>query len=249
MALLDIITITKNDLQGILSTIESTKNLRTHPFIKQIIIDSSTEQIKNEVNLLAKSNKNVEYFWQDAMGIAAAFNFGLSHSTAEWIWFLNGGDRIHIDLEFNHILYILKESRADAMIFQNELDGLKKAHKHPPMWALWPPLSAWIPHPATITRRKLYNQFGNFDESFEIAMDYEFWVRCFSKQVTVDTISIPVTIFDRCGASSTNPQKTANEALRTIKIHFWTILKLWLNNGLQIFKAWYTYHIMRRKRA
>ena len=247
MALLNIISVTKNDLEGIISTIESTKCLRSQPHVKHIIIDSSTNNIKSDVRSFVKSNENVEYIWQDACGIAAAFNLGLSHSTAKWVWFLNGGDRIHIDLKIDHILYILNESRADAIIFQNEFDGLKKVYKHPPMWDMWPPLYSWIPHPATFTRRRLYEQFGTFDESFGIAMDYEFWIRCFSKQVTVDTISIPLTIFNRNGISSTNPQKTAYEVLRAIKKHFWIILRIWFNNGLLIFRAWYTYSKIRRK--
>ncbi len=128
------------------------------------------------------------------------------------------------------------------------MNGMKNIPKHPPMWAMWPPLNAWIPHPATFSRRSLYDKFGNFDESFEISMDFEFWLRCFSKQVTVDTVSIPLTIYDRYGISSTQSEKTAHEAIRAIKKHFWIIIQLWINNGKLIFKAW-RYYAKKQKRS
>lgn len=244
MSLLDIITITKNDFRGICNTIESTKFLREHSGVKQIIIDSSTDETKNRVASLAESSNNVEYIWQEAVGISKAFNLGLGHSSSKWVWFLNGGDRIHPGCNLDHIIYLLDNSRADAVIFENEVSGHKSIQKHPPMWAMWPPLYAWIPHPSAFTRRQLYDQHGIFDESFEIAMDYEFWIRCLSKQVTVDTISIPLTLFDNSGISSTQPEKTAYEALRTIKKHFWPLLMIWLKSGISILRAGYTYMMM-----
>ena len=245
--LLDIISVTKNDIEGVRKTIQSTRALRCCPSVKQIIIDSSSCAVSEMVEELARSSNNIEYYRQGPAGIAAAFNLGLSHATSEWIWFLNGGDQIRADFKFEKLLYILNESRADAIIFQNEVSGMKNILKHPPMWAMWPPLYAWIPHPATFSRRNLYKKFGNFDESFEIAMDFEFWIRCFSKQVTVDTISIPLTVYDGCGISSTQSEKTAHEGLRAIKKHFWIIIKLWIKNGMLIFKAWRSY-IKRQKK-
>lgn len=245
--LLKIITVTKDDFDGVSSTIKSTENLRNCSGVKQIIIDSSSWMLKDKVNDLSGANENIDYIWQEPAGIATAFNTGLSIVDAEWVWFLNGGDCMHSDAEPDKIIYLLKNSRADAIIFQNEVSGMNKFPKHPPMWAMWPPLYAWIPHPATFSRRNLYEQFGNFDESFEIAMDFEFWIRCFSKQVTVDTVSIPLTIYDRCGISSTQSGKTAHEALRAIKKHFRIIIQLWINNGMLIFKAWLSYIKTQKK--
>ena len=245
--LLNIITVTKDDFNGVAATIESTMYLRSYPSITQIVIDSSKKETKEKIILLAESNENVKYIWQEPTGIATAFNKGLSIVDAEWVWFLNGGDCMHSDAEPDKIIYLLKNSRADAIIFQNEVRGMKNIPKHPPMWAMWPPLNSWIPHPATFSRRNLYEQFGNFDESFEIAMDFDFWIRCFSKQVTVDTVSIPLTIYDRYGISSTQVGKTAHEALRAIKKHLWIIIQLWISNGKLIFKAWRFYLKLQKK--
>ncbi len=239
--LLNIITITKDDLGGVIRTIESSRKLRNYPGVKQIIIDSSTEETRTAVKTFAESSDNVEYFWQEPSGISAAFNKGLSLAESEWVWFLNGGDEINNKLDPDNFLYILAKTSADAIIFQNEVAGSGKCSKHPPMWAMWPPFYAWIPHPSTLTRKGLYEKYGNFNETFEIAMDYDFWIRCFAKETIVDTISIPITKYDTTGVSSTQTSKVALEAVRAMKMHMYKIIKIWLRNGINIFKAYRFY--------
>jgi glycosyltransferase involved in cell wall biosynthesis len=241
MSLLNIISVTKDDLKGVQRTVESTKALRRNPFVRQLIIDGSSEDIRTSVKDLAYSGENLDYFWQEPSGISAAFNKGLSFVESEWVWFLNGGDEVHSHFKPNNLLYLLNESNADAIIFQNEWKGTGKRIKHPPLWAMWPPLFSWIPHPSTLTRRTIYNQYGNFDERFEIAMDYEFWIRCFSKNVVVDTLSIPLTKYDPCGISSTQPKKVSREAVRILRFHMWNIVKIWIKNGFILPKAYYNY--------
>jgi len=236
--LLNIITVTKDDLNGVAATIKSTKTLRNYPGVKQIIIDSSTDEAKTAVKTLAESNDNVDYFWQEPSGISVAFNMGLSHAESEWVWFLNGNDRVHRNVNTENLLYLLHESRADAIIFEIEYDQSKKITRHPPMWAQWPPLKAWIPHPATLTRSHLYKKYGHFNPSYHIAMDYEFWIRCFSENVVVDNISFPLVTFDQSGVSQLQMQSLSLEAVTIIKRHLWKLIAIWLKGGLSIWQSW-----------
>ena len=245
--LLNIITVTKDDLAGIASTIKSTEQFRVCSGVRQIIVDSSSEDISAKVKYLAEEAEKVEYVRQEPDGIAAAFNLGLRLAESEWVWFLNGGDKVHREVEPDKILYLLSESRADAIIFEYQLMDSEKRIKHPPMWSMWPPINSWIPHPATLTRRNLYAQYGNFNESLEIAMDYEFWMRSFAKEAVVDLISIPLTEYDTSGISSTQTAKTSREAVRVIRMHIWTLIKIWLNNGLTMFTAWYFFSKRSKK--
>ena len=154
--LLNIITITKNDISGLTKTVDSTRFLRDNYNIKQIIIDSSDESISNKIILFLKKEKNIKYNWQKPSGRSSAFNFGLKQSNSAWVWFLNGGDRINPDLDIESFLKLLSSNNADAIIFQLSYSQSQGTFRHPPLWALWPPLLSWIPHPATITRRYLY---------------------------------------------------------------------------------------------
>ena len=239
--ILNIITITKNDLEGLLSTIESTKKLRIKHNIHQIIVDSSTVEAQTKIKEFIINEHNISYVWQEPSGISSAFNLGLSLSKSEWIWFLNGGDQVHPEIDTAHFLYIIEQSKADAIIFDFELmpSGIKPSH--PPLWLLWPPLSAWIPHLSTLTRRGLYDMYGKFNESYQIAMDFEFWLRCFSKHVLVDMLSIPIAKFDTNGRSYTNSTQTSQEAVSIIKKHLRNIFKIWFMNGVFIIKTSWNY--------
>jgi len=235
--ILNIITVTKDDIEGLKKTIISTKKIREEYNIYQIIVDSSIGENKKKVINYLQNEKNIKYYWQEPSGIAAAFNFGLKNVESDWVWFLNGGDEVHDSLDAGFFLNLLSCSSSDAIIFQIENIQSSLIPKHPQMWALWPPLLSWIPHPSTITRRYLYDKYGIFDESLSIAMDYEYWIRCFSKDVTVDLVSIPIAKFDQLGSYSELNRLTKAEVRKIIIKYLWLILKKWFNNGLILLKS------------
>jgi hypothetical protein len=239
---LNIITITKDDFEGVAHTIRSTEALRTITLVRQIIIDSSVSEVRNAVENFARQHNNVEYVWQPPAGIAPAFNLGLKMAEAEWIWFLNGRDIIHPSLEVDKLLYLLNSSKADAIIFELEFMQSGTRYKHPPMWQLWPPVFNWIPHPATIVRRKMFEQYGQFDERYTIAMDGDIWFRFFSKEVIVDMLSVPIALYDESGVSSVQLKALAGEVSTIIRRNLRMLLNLWLENGKRIIDAVRHFH-------
>jgi hypothetical protein len=235
---LDIITVTKDDIEGVAGTVESTRALRAAG-AKQFVMDSSGERTRQKIEELASGEENLEYVWLEPKGISSAFNLGLRRSNAKWIWCLNGGDRVHHDVEPDKLLHIFRVSGADAVIFELERTQSGRKPKHPPMWNLWPPVSCWIPHPATIVRKELFNKYGVFNEEFKIAMDTEIWFRFFSKNdVVVDMISMPIALYDEEGISETKLGQTFREAKRIIESNSWMLLKDWLLSGKRIYDAW-----------
>ena len=241
--MLDIITVTKDDFDGVVSTINSTQNLRAGNEIGQIIVDSSGEKTQEKIKELIKAGQSIEYVWQEPSGIARAFNRGLTASRAEWVWFLNGRDEVHPDLDPHNFLHTLKASKADAIIFELERMQSRTRYKHPPLWAVWPPVFFWIPHPATIVRRQLFEQYGLFNEKFKIAMDGEIWFRFFSKKdVIVDLLSLPIALYDESGMSSTQRRKTAREGVKIILSNLRMLLKIWFISGIKIFAALKHFH-------
>ncbi len=247
--LLDMITITKDDLDGVAVTIESTDKFNRLPGFGHIVVDGSSENTRKQVAQLAGDRPNMEYFWQAPTGISAAFNAGLHRSQAEWIWFLNGGDTVHPRISPELLFPLLENSTADAMIFQIEFVNTGKIPPHPPIWMRWPPVWSWIPHPAAIVRRNLLTRFGAFDESYRIAMDYEFWFRGLANDVVVDTISIPLSRFTMDGLSATQWPLTCAEATRAIKANLWPMLKIWLRNGASIFSALLHFYRQSNRRS
>jgi glycosyltransferase involved in cell wall biosynthesis len=236
--MLDIISITKDDIDGALTTIRSTRILREVHAVNQIIIDSSSEAISAELRNSIVREKNIKYIWQEAKGISHAFNMGLRSSEAEWLWFLNGGDEVHPNLDHQLFISLLQLSTADAIIF--ELDFADGVSKRPPMYSLWPPVANWIPHPATVLKRAALNKVDGFNTTYKIAMDGELWIRLFGKGARPDLISFPLAKFAPGGISESNSQ-TAMEVQRLIRTHSGLLLKRWLQQGLDTIGAWYHY--------
>ena len=66
-----------------------------------------------------------------------------------------------------------------------------------------------LPHQATMYRRSLFEQIGNYDESYKIAGDYEFNVRLFAHlQPSYCYINKPLAIFDTNGISSSKNMRS-----------------------------------------
>lgn len=235
--LLNIITITKDDLPGVMSTVESTRSLRKHHGVVQTIIDGSSDPVKKQTRNLAENEENVIYTWLEPSGISSAFNRGLDASTADWVWFLNGGDTFHPSTDCTIFLGILQNNNADAIIFQIETKQSRIRFPHPPMWKLWPPVTSWIPHPATLLKRQLFKTHGYFNEEYKIAMDFEMWFRLFSKNVVVDLISLPVVIYDESGISNTRIEDTASEAHKILLSKSKMLLKKWLGTARTIYES------------
>ena len=227
---INILTITKNDFVGLKRTVDSTKALREKGNVRQLIIDSSDSDIKKLVSDFALKEKNIAYLWQEPKGISEAFNYGLKETEEGWIWCLNGGDIIKDDLDNEWFLNYLSISKADAIIFQTvDMATGVVLEKTPPMWGTWPPLLSWIPHPSTIIKKKIFNEFGFFDERYKLAMDYELYLRFFSKNISVDLVSVVIAAFNREGASNQFNKRTRAEVAKIIRRYFWVIIKkeLW----------------------
>lgn len=247
--LLDIITITKDDLQGVSSTIESTRPLRKLGLVRQIIIDGSTDEVRRQVEEMALNEEHVDYAWQKPSGIATAFNKGIDLAKAEWLWFLNGGDTLRPEMDCGSLLYILRTSNAEAIIFQMETKKSRIRTKHPPLWYLWPPVTNWIAHPTMIMKSRLFMTYGSFKNEYKIIMDQEMWLRIFSKKVMVDLISIPIAVFDESGVSSTQTKEISREVLKLYYSNAWMILNRWLLNGLIIMITLICHFYRRRQHS
>lgn len=234
--MLEIVTVSKDDAEGLARTLRSTAALRGHRGVRQIVVDGSQdEEIRIRNAALVNEAANVRYEWQSPNGVSAAFNRGLQLAVGEWVWFLNGGDEVHPQADPGVLLAILERSRSEAIIFDLEFET--GPGWRPPMYAIWPPLVNWIPHPATIVRRRSMVEIGGFREDFKIAMDGELWIRLFGGGARADLLAIPLAKFAPDGLSS-DPQRVAMEVRKIIWEHRGLIVKRWIENGRMILAAW-----------
>lgn len=237
--MLSIITITKNDFQGLKVTLESTKKIReAYQEIEQLVIDGSDDDMALENSVLCRDHLKVNYFKREPKGISDAFNYGISQSKYDWFWFLNGGDQLHPRLDLNFFSGFLEHVSADILIFQLELMQKGTVVRFPSMQKCFPPVSPWIPHPATIIRKEIFSRHGGFDEKYKIAMDYELWLRVYGTDVVINMVSIPITLFDEKGMSNTQIGLVNLEGKHALKKNSVKLFRLWLAMGKNMTKQY-----------
>lgn len=244
--MLSIITITRNDRHGLERTVRSTEKLRSlHPEIEQIIVDGSDEALAIDNHTFCSDQKQLRYYHKEPKGISDAFNFGISRSSFEWLWFLNGGDALYRNLDLNCFCALLKNVRTDLLIFQIELMQQQKIVDFPPLNDCFPPVKTWIPHPATLIKKSLFEKYGSFDQAYRMAMDYEFWLRVLRYDVQVNMISMPLTSYDEQGMSSVHTSQVFAEGRKVIGKYWASLVKL----KLRQIRSIYTQHTFFKRHA
>lgn len=212
MIVLSIVSISKNNIKGIKSTIASLEKISGSKSVEHVIVDASEHDISRDLREYSRKASNTKYQKQNSIGISNAFNEGVKFSHGEWVWFLNGGDTMSSDIQSEFLLNYLRTAKADVVVF-DYYHGKKIIHK-PAFYLLWPSFYNWIPHPATIVRRSILERYGQFDPGYKIAMDGDLWMRIFSNpKINIDLVSIALSHFDSKGISSTNSQRKHREVL------------------------------------
>ncbi len=234
---LTIVTVTKDDPIGLARTIASAAALRGKG-AEHIVVDGGDEK---SADAAARSGLDgIRVVKRPAQGVADAFNAGIAEATGEWLWFLNGGDQVDPRLTPAFLTELLRLSQADVVISGIVYEGQKSCSRHPPPNSQWPCLAPWIPHPASLVRRVLFERFGGFDPRYDIAMDYEWWLRVLGRDVSVDLLGMPFAIFAP-GGMSQRPEMRARlhrERDDIIRRHQGLLLRNEMRAGARMAKAW-----------
>jgi acetyltransferase-like isoleucine patch superfamily enzyme len=117
-------------------------------------------------------------------GIADAWNKGLRVAKGRWIIFLNAGDTLPSD-HFAKALDAAGESAEPIILYcdciiWNPKDGSTRKifGKNPNKWSIIFG-SVNFPHPGSLASKSAFDEIGDFNETFRIAMDTDWIIRCF----------------------------------------------------------------------
>jgi glycosyltransferase involved in cell wall biosynthesis len=235
---LSIITITKDDPQGLADTVASAAVFRAAG-AEHLVIDGSADPAA-AARVVGASRDPVALHPRPARGVADAFNAGIAQARGEWLWFLNGGDRIDDRLAPEFLLTLLRNSKADVIVGGVTYDGETDLRPHFPSAQQWPPLASWIPHPSTLVRKTLFDRFGPFDERYRIAMDYEWWLRALGRETRVDVLAVPFSRFAPGGISQRPESRLliSSEKGDAIRRHQAGLWKNWISRGGRLGVEW-----------
>ncbi|MBD8490084.1 glycosyltransferase [Echinicola sp. CAU 1574] len=177
---LSIVTINYNNLNGLKDTfksIKSQKNVSSNDY-EYLVIDGLSNDGSQE--LIKEFELIDNYLIEADQGIADAFNKGIKKSRGKYLLFLNSGDSLLNEHSLLNVIEALKNSQADilvkkvAMVDENnnilytigkEFNISKQRYRN------------YLPHQGMLIRRDLFQQYGLYDISYRLGMDYEWSIR------------------------------------------------------------------------
>ncbi len=200
---------------------------QTYPNKELIVIDGDSKD--GTVDLLEKNRDKFSYWVSEPdSGIYNAWNKGLAQVKGEWVCFLGADDYfwdVTVLERMSAKLVTLPENIrvAYGLIMLLGAEGEAPRPKGEP----WEQIKEFfkeymcIPHVGTMHRRSLFELHGKFDESFQIAGDYELLLR---ELTTGNAAFFPdiITAGQLLGGLSTHPEnylRTLRETWRAQRMH------------------------------
>lgn len=211
---ISIITINYNNKNGLQKTMESVLN-QTCSDIEYIVIDGNSSDGGKEL-LDSYKGKLAFSLSEPDTGIYNAMNKGVEHATGEYIMYLNSGDVLIDNDVITHIMPQLGEAdivcgQLISMISREQFGRTSKA----PLTMLDFVKGGPIPHPATFTRKTVFEKL-RFDESLRIVSDWKFFLQAIMFEgFTHKVIDEVITVFEEGGISS-DPNRCELERQKVI---------------------------------
>lgn len=187
---ISIITPSYNQGQYLEDTIQSVISQK-YPNFEYIIIDGGSSD--DSVSIIKKYDNFITYWISEPdHGQTHAINKGLQHVTGEIIAYINSDDQYCPCAFFTVAQYFMDHPDIGMLYGDLEVidsEGKLKYRKKYKTINLDALLSGYpIPQPSTFFRKSVIHNVGLLNESLHYSMDYDFWIRIFSKY-SVDHIS------------------------------------------------------------
>jgi glycosyltransferase involved in cell wall biosynthesis len=201
MPKISIITINYNDAIGLEKTIVSVLHQEYSDF-EYIIIDGGSTDWSKDV-ILYHQNHLTYWVSEPDEGIYNAMNKGINAATGDYLLFMNSGDVLVDD---TNILEICSKKLVEDIVAfdcflekDNKING-RRTHAEKP--TLFYVIRNGFKHQSTFIKRRLFEELGLYNQSYKIAADYEFWIRCFlNPKTTAKSYPIPIAVFQLNGIS------------------------------------------------
>lgn len=226
MPLLSIVTINYNNREGLERTIRSVA-AQQFPGLDYVVIDGGSTD--GSAQLLQQYAEHITYAVSEKDdGVFNAQNKGIRHATGTYLLFLNSGDV----LAGPDVLktFFSRSPSADLVCGNLMMVG----HGEPILATNPQTIGAehfWegtLLHPGTFIRKRLFDEYGLYDEGYKIGADYEFFVRVLVRHnATYEYRNQIVAHFEMSGISSDPRYEPLHKAERSrVLNHYFTPLQL-----------------------
>lgn len=180
---ISIITVCLNSEKTILANLNSILS-QTYKNIEHIIVDGgSSDKTFEYISKYPNSKKKI--IVEKKRGIYNAMNIGIKNATGNFIGILNSDDILNADNTIENLVKLFKKNKnykiflGNVVFFKKEY---KKIHRYYPSTDFNSELlkkGIMPPHPGAFIHKKVYQKIGLYNNQFNIAGDFDFFVKCF----------------------------------------------------------------------
>jgi glycosyltransferase involved in cell wall biosynthesis len=244
-ATLIIVTVIKDDLEGLKRTERSLK-MQTMPVVWLIVTPSDNSTTFQYVNDLLNQNIVKSVVSDPGLGIYRAMNEAISQaSDDEWIWFINAGDEL-ADTNTYETVYKICRVTSSRWIYGGHYLGsdageilgqVQSPLQFRPSNQLF--AKKYVSHQSTIFHSSLLKELGGFRSSLKIAADWDLMVRAYERDPG-HRLELSISVFYMGGLSTVSRQIGNIELLRLRKDYLGP--KYFLKNY-----TWFAYRMLRNK--
>lgn len=201
---ISIITICFNAEKHIEQTIQSVL-AQDYPHIEYVIIDGASTD--STLSIIDTYQHAINYFISEPdTGIANAMNKGIIASSGDYLLFLHADDFLinnHIIADAVNAIQLSDKHydiHAFSIYFGQPETQLQLRHSR--HFGLWLNIKDTIFHQGTLCAANAFKKISLFDESFKIAMDYDWFLRAHRENISLLTHTLPITTMRDTGISS-----------------------------------------------
>jgi glycosyltransferase involved in cell wall biosynthesis len=188
-SLVSIITVCYNSEKYIQDTIKSVLN-QTYDNIEYIIIDGKSTD--NTLDIIKeyepKFNDRMKWISEPDEGIYDAMNKGIKLATGDIIATINSDDVYADNNVLENVIEVFNEEHCDAcygnvaMVKRDDLNQISRLWRTDSNKYFSQLKYGWVPaHPSFFAKKRLYDEYGNFDLDFKIAADFDLICRFIEK--------------------------------------------------------------------
>jgi putative colanic acid biosynthesis glycosyltransferase len=212
--LVSVISITLNDRDGLVRTIESLQAQISVPDYEHIVVDGMSDYHVSD--LLADLGSPARLYRGRDAGLYDAMNRGTELARGQYLLYLNSGDTLAAQDVLSTIGAVLTEKRPDFLwgdSLERQLDGKIRHKPSRPIKRL--PFGMISHHQAMLFSRAVIETNAiRFNLSYRIAADYDFVLHHVRASLVTLYLPEPICIFDRGGSSYQKRDEARREQFR-----------------------------------
>lgn len=172
---LSIITVVRNDKQGLINTYESIKSYLSNE-IEWVVIDGESVD-GTPLYLSDLKMSNLKWISELDRNMYDAMNKGIRLAKGEYLQFLNAGDLWETDIRQS---FLKKENLSDVIfynIIKYDINMKMINWSLPANFLDHLPAYPSVPHQSTFIRKEVFDKVGYYKENYKYLGDYEFFSR------------------------------------------------------------------------